>query len=220
MKKWFKKHYQWVIGVVLIPLFIAFLSLINLSPSNQNVQNISTHEISGGVIGNNNTFNVMKQKFSEEHIKLIKRRRDYINENIDRWYKYEDGKKYLYHFNILVDDLLSAAKDGNSILFQEILREIHFLSFRLERNNEIKKIVTEEPGMQFYPNTNTGMFLDYEKRGFIGGKIMNLLTRGVDAMIYFPNDSVSQLHLDSLYVVPESKKMNVLKFDTIFNYTD
>lgn len=93
-KKWFKKHYQWVITGVSIPIIFGILSLLNSPEPNQKIQNISADEISGGVIGNNNTITNSRNIFPDEHIKLIESRRQYINQNIEDWYKYEDGEKY------------------------------------------------------------------------------------------------------------------------------
>ncbi len=218
IKKWFKKNYKWFLPGIIIPLLAIIIQYFYSSNSNQTIQNVTVEEISGGVVGNNNTFNVLDSQFSEEHIKLIERRRQYININIDDWYKYEDGKKYLYHFNILVDDLIKAAEGGESILFQDILREIHFLSVRLEKNNIVKMNNQKDPGMFFYPQTNIELFLEMEETGSLSGKVMNLLTRGVLESEWLGPPSNSSIHLDSFYKVPFNKKMDVLNYDTIFNY--
>ena len=215
-KSWFKKNYQWLIAAVLIPVIAIIISL--LSPDSSTIeQNITTDEISGGVIGNNNTVHFSNQPFSAEHIKLIEKRRDYINQNIHKWYKYEDGKRYLMDFNRLVDNLIDAAKNGESILFQEILREIHFLSAILERNNEINRIIETDPSIQFLHVNNRSFFIDAEKDGQILGKMMNVLTRGVGHKWYVP-DSRDNLHLDSIYKVSNEINFNTYKYDKLYKF--
>lgn len=207
-----------MIAAVLIPIIGIIISLFSSENSSNTVQNVNAYEISGGIIGNSNTIQVMNESFSSEHLKLIEKKRQFINENIGEWYKYENGRKYLYHFNLLVDKLIEAAKKGESILFQEILREIHFLSVRLEKNNIVKKNAQADPGMLFYPEHNIELFLKSERTGQILGRVMNVLTRGVDTIWYFPRMSNSSLHLDSIYQVTDERYYDVLQYDTIFNY--
>ncbi|SDR66184.1 hypothetical protein [Christiangramia echinicola] len=210
-KKWFKKNYRWAIGVVLIPLIIAFLSLINSSSSTQNIQNISTDEISGGIIGNNNTFHVMNQKqFSGEHIKLIERRRKYINENIHIWYDGKDADYFLSNFNDLVDQLIDAAQNGETILFQETLRDIHYLSIKLELYCKSKN-PKDDPGMHMMPGTKESSMAYVESGNIYYGRVINILTRGDNTDYYAASDS-SKYSLDSIY---SYQKINSSKKDTL-----
>lgn len=106
----------------------------------------------------------------------------------------------------------------------------------MERNEDIKKTVDQNPTIQFYPESNIENFLSQEKLGVIGGKLMNTLIHGVVTIYHDPeygsaikvdslsdfvfyrsnNDSV--LSLDSIYTVPEKEKFNVFNYDTIFHY--
>lgn len=219
LKKWFFSNWKWLVGVVFIPVAAILVHLFTNSSSG-NVREVNVNEMSGGVIGDGNNFIIEGAKsFNEEHIKLIESRRKYINDNIATWYNYEDGEKYLYHFNILVDQLIEAAKNEESILFQEKLREIHFLSWRLERNEGTKTILNEEPGMYFEPVSNVESFLFQEETGILAGKVMNILIRGVNTSSFHPQDDPS-FKWDCLYIyhVPYTETLNVFKYDTLFHY--